>query len=538
VSTPPTPQPERELTRGVIVALLAMGLAVFVIANDVTALSVALPDIEKDFNADVSTVQWVINAYALIFGVLIVTGGRLADMFGRKRIFFIGSGVFALFSLTGGLAQSVEWLIVSRALMGIGGAMMWPAVLGMTYAALPEDKAGLAGGLIIGAAGFGNAAGPLLGGFITDTFGWEWVLFLNLPIAAIACLATWKAIHQPEDAVRERIDYAGITTLSVSLIALLVALDQAPDFGWGDPRTIGLFALFVVLLAMFAVIEGRAGSRALIPRDVIANREFRAACVAVLLLSATFFAALLYLPQFMQKILGYSPLQAGAGLLPMMATFAIVSFAAGPLYNRVGAKLVIAAGAACLTAGMVLLSLIQPDSGYTAMVPGMVVLGVGIGLFYSAITTAGVTALDPSRSSLAGGIIYMFQIAGGSVGLGLTTTVFITTSQNKFKSDAAGAALTSADRNAVEGVLSGTDSAQQVIARFSSKVADQLVEIVRDAFVHGMQWGFRFDAILAAGGFVVATLFVGGRLRRGGGEVPAGAAADAAAGPAAPESAA
>ncbi len=519
MSAQPAAKPERELTRGVIIALLAMGLAVFVIANDVTALSVALPNIEKDFDADVSTVQWVINAYALIFGVLIVTGGRLADMFGRKRIFFIGSAIFALFSLAGGLSQSVDALIVSRALMGIGGAMMWPAVLGMTYAALPEDKAGLAGGLIIGAAGFGNAAGPLLGGFITDTFGWEWVLFLNLPIAAVACLATWRAIHQPEDQERERIDYAGIATLSVSLIALLVALDQAPDYGWGDPRTIGLFALFVVLLAMFAVIERRAGSRALIPRDVMANREFRSACIAVLLLSATFFAALLYLPQFMQKILGYSPLQAGAGLLPMMATFAIVSFAAGPLYNRVGAKLVIATGAGCLTAGMVLLSLIQTDSSYTALLPGMIVLGVGIGLFYSAITTAGVTALDPSRASLAGGIVYMFQIAGGSVGLGLTTTVFITASQSKFKSDAAAAkaGLSSADRNAVEGVLSGTDSAAQVIVRFGRTVADQLVEIIRNAFTHGMSWGFRFDALLAFGGFLVATLFVGGRLRRPGG---------------------
>lgn len=507
---------EEGLGRGVVVALMAMAVAVFVIANDITALSVALPDIEKDYDADVSTVQWVINAYALIFGVLIVTGGRLADMFGRKRIFFVGAAIFAAFSLLGGLAQSVEWLIVSRALMGIGGAMMWPAVLGMTYAALPEDKAGLAGGLIIGAAGFGNAAGPLIGGFITDTFGWEWVLFLNVPIAAIASFATWRAIHERPDTVRERIDYAGITTLSLSLIALLVALDQAPDFGWGDPRTIGLLVLFAVLLAAFAAIERRAGARALIPRDVMANPEFRAACIATLLMSATFFAALLYLPQFMQKILGYSPLEAGAGLLPMMATFAAVSFAAGPLYNRVGAKIVVSAGAACLTAGMFLLSLVQTDSEYVSIVPGMVVLGIGIGLFYSAVTTAAVTALDPSRSSLAGGIVYMFQVAGGSVGLGLTTTVFIMASQDEFKASAAaaGAGLDSADRNAVEGVLAGTDSAQQVIVRFGPADAERIVDTIRDAFTHGMRAGFRFDAILALAGLVVSVLFVGGRLGR------------------------
>ena len=159
------------MDRGVKVALAAMAAAVFVIANDVTALSVALPDIEDEFSANVSTVQWVINAYALVFGVLIVTGGRLADLFGRRRIFFAGSAIFVAFSLLGALAPSAVWLIVCRALMGIGGAMMWPAILGMTYAALPDDRAGLAGGLIIGSAGFGNAAGPLIGGFITAEGG-------------------------------------------------------------------------------------------------------------------------------------------------------------------------------------------------------------------------------------------------------------------------------------------------------------------------------------------------------------------------------
>src|SRR5215213_4651192 len=182
--TEPAPRTDPDkIDRGTVMALVALALAIFVIANDFTALSIALPAMEKDFDADVDTVQWVINAYALVFGVLIVTGGRLADLFGRRRIFFVGSAIFAGFSLLGALAPSPIWLIACRALMGIGGAMMWPAILGMTYAALPESKAGLAGGLIIGSAGFGNAAGPLIGGAITDSFGWQWVLVLNLPVA-------------------------------------------------------------------------------------------------------------------------------------------------------------------------------------------------------------------------------------------------------------------------------------------------------------------------------------------------------------------
>src|SRR5947199_4148420 len=235
------------LSRGTIMALVAMGLAVFVVANDFTALSVALPTIERQYNADVATVQWVINAYALVFGILIVTGGRLADMFGRKRMFFLGAGIFAVFSVLGGLAQDADTLIAARALMGIGGALMWPATLGMTYAILPESKAGLAGGLIIGVAGIGNAVGPLIGGVLTDLASWRWVLLINLPVAAIACFVTWREVKEPKVGVnRGRIDYWGIATLSLGLTALLIALDQVSDWGFGDPRVSGLLVAIVV----------------------------------------------------------------------------------------------------------------------------------------------------------------------------------------------------------------------------------------------------------------------------------------------------
>jgi MFS family permease len=214
------------------------------------------------------------------------------------------------------------------------------------------------------------------------------------------------------------------------------------------------------MLVAFAVIERRVGERALVPASVIGNRNFLAACIAVLLMSAVFFGSLLYLPQFMTKVLGYSALKAGAGLLPMMATFAAVSCIGGPLYQRLGPKPVVSAGAACIAVGIFLLSMIDGSDGYGALVVGMFVLGAGIGLFYSSVTTAGVTALDPSRASLAGGIVYMFQIAGGSVGLGLNTAI----------------------------VTGGGD------------------------FVDGIADAFRVDSVLALGGFVVALLFVGGRV--------------------------
>src|SRR4029077_3580589 len=179
-------------------ALFAMGAAVFLIANDFSAINVALPTMESDFHTNINTIQWVVNAYALTFGVMIVTGGRLADMFGRRNAFFLGTAIFASMSALGGAAQTETWLIASRTLMGIGGALMWPAILGMTYGLLPEEKAGLAGGIIIGAAGLGNAIGPLIGGILTDALSWRWIFFLNVPISIFAVLVTYRLVKVTE----------------------------------------------------------------------------------------------------------------------------------------------------------------------------------------------------------------------------------------------------------------------------------------------------------------------------------------------------
>ena len=447
-----------------------MAVAVIVIANDFSAINVALPTMEKDFHTDVNTIQWVVNAYALTFGVMIVTGGRLADMFGRRRAFFLGTAIFASMSALGGAAQTETWLIASRVAMGIGGALMWPAILGMTYELLPKERAGLAGGVIIGAAGLGNAMGPLIGGVLTDELSWRWIFFLNVPVSIVAIGIIYALVRLKEpEATEQRIDYGGIAALSVGLVSLLIGLDQVNEWGWGDPKTIGLLTLAALLVAAFIPIERRAGKNALVPSEVMRNESFRASCVAILFMSATFFAALLYLPQFMEKQLGYSALEAGVGMLPFLATFALVSFVAGPLYERVGAKRLTAFGAACIAIAPFLFSQVDVASGYDSLIVGMVVLGIGIGSFYPTATTAGVTSVDESQTSLAGGIVYMFQIAGGSIGLGLTTVVF------------------------------------------SSNIPP---------FADGIQAAFRLDAALSLVGFLIALFFVGGRLIARGGSRP------------------
>ncbi len=251
-----------------------------------------------------------------------------------------------------------------------------------------------------------------------------------------------------------------MAALSVGLFALLLALDEGATRGWLDPLIVGLFVVSAGALVAFGMIERRAGLNALIPADILMNRAFVAACLTTLLMSAIFFAALLYLPQFMTKRLSYSAVGSGAGLLPMMGTYAVTSFIAGPLYERFGAKIVVSAGAAFLAAGMYLLSRIDATTGYDGMIIGMIVLGIGVGLFYSSITTAAVTALGEARTSLAGGLVYMCQIAGGSIGLGLNTAIAITA----------------------------------------------------PSLVNGIGRAFLVDAILAICGLAVAILYVGGRI--------------------------
>ncbi len=456
-------EPKKPLGRDVVLALVAMSLAVFVVANDITALTVAVPAMERDFDTNVGTVQWVINAYSLIFGVLIVTGGRLGDIFGHRRTFFVGIAIFVCFSLLGALAQDAWWLIGCRAIMAIGGALMWPAIVGLIFAIVPADRAGLAGGLILGVSGIGNAFGPMIGGLLTDAIGWQAILVLNLPVAAIAVLVTLRTV--PSDTPsgpRERLDIAGVVTITVALVALLVALDQATDWGWGDWRIVVLFALAVVLGLAFVATQRRRTGAVLIPRAVIANRSFRAACIATLLSSGIFFVSLLYVPQFTQKVLDYNALQSGLALLPMMVCFAATSFIAGPLYNRTGPRPLLLSGAVLMPIGILLLSALQADSGYLALVPGLIVLGISYGLFFATLTTAAITTLDASQTGVGGGILYMSQLVGGTVGLGLTTTI----------------------------VLAGS------------------------SLVDGLHAGFRVDALLGIGGLVAAWFVVRARAAR------------------------
>ncbi len=453
----------QKMTGAQISGIAAMLLGTMVIANDFTALNVALPAIEKAFGADVTTVQWVISGYILVFGVFIVTAGRLADMFGRRRIFFIGMTIFAVFSLIGGLAEDVWMLLAARAIMGIGGSMVWPALIAMLYGLLPEDKAALGGSLLMGCTGAANAMGPMLGGVFTEYLSWRWIFYINVPVAVLALVVIYLVVEKDKDnEVEEKVDYPGIMALSLGLFALLLLLDIGADLGWFSPVIIGLFCGSVLFLALFFFIERRTEIDALVPRDIMDNRSYMAANMVVLTVSAVYFGALLYLPQFMVKELGYTAAEAGVGLVPILGMFAVTSFFAAPLYDRLGPKMIISLGTFCLGLGIFILSRLDASTTFLHLVPGMIVIGIGLGLFYSSITTAAITSVDESRTGLASAIIFMVQNAGGAVGLGLTTALVVT----------------------------------------ASSLPD------------GIRRAFEFDAMLALFGLIISLLFVGGPLTR------------------------
>ena len=415
------------LDRRAVGAIAALALGIFVIANDFTALTVAVVKIESDLDTSLNRVQWVINGYTVIFAVLIVTGGRLADLYGRRRMFMVGTAIFGTFSLLGGLAPGIELLIASRALMGVGGALMWPAVIGLMYAILPEAKAGLAGGLVVGIAGLGNAVGPLIAGLLTDALTWRWVFFVNVPVVLVAMFVTYRNVGGSARGDRIGLDYPGIATLSVAVLLILIGLDVGTEAGFDDVVVITMMLLGILLLGGFVLVERRQADDALVPRRVLSSTQFSAAVGSIVFMASVFFAVLVYVPQFTQKVLGWSALEAGSGLLPLMVVFAATSFLAGPVYNRVGARLVIGTGAVCLTVGTLWLA-VTVGSTYAELVPGLVVVGIGIGLYYSAITTAAVTSVAAADDSLAGGIVYMGNLAGGSLGLGLNTAIVLSAS--------------------------------------------------------------------------------------------------------------
>ncbi|GAA5445297.1 putative multidrug resistance protein MdtD [Microbulbifer sp. NBRC 101763] len=404
--------------------LSVLFLAVVLVAGDFTAFSPALPAIAHSFSSDIATIHWVVNAYSLIYGVIIVASGRFADIYGRRRIFLVGVFIFAISSLAGGLAEKLWVLFLCRALMGLAGALIWSAVLGMAYNLLPQERASFAGGVILAALGLATACGPVLGGFFTEYLSWRWILFINVPIALLVFLLGWN--KYPVDTfgkVNNHIDYLSMLALSISLFCFLLAMDVLAQYSIKNFLVLLLLSAFILLFLAFVYTEKRAKTNALVPLGLIENASFLSAGFSVMLVAAAFFATLVYIPLLFISVHHYSALQAGVALLPMMVTSGVFAFISGFLHEKLGARLLICVGALGMSIGLFWLSTLKGEMSYFQFVPALLLIGTSLGIYSPAVVTAAVTVVDPAESSLAGAVIYMFRFLGGAIALGINATI-------------------------------------------------------------------------------------------------------------------
>jgi len=483
---------------------------------DITAINVAIPAIEKTFKTDVETIQWLVNGYILSFGVLMVTFGRLADIFGRKKIFFMGLFVFGLSSLAGALSNSAAMIIAARVTQGVGGAMLWPCIIGILYSSVSKNQKSIAGGILMGIAGIGNAAGPLVGGALTEFASWRWVLFVNVPICVVAGIITYLEVEeQVVEQGESDIDYLGIVTISVSLVALLYALNVSPTWGWASYKTISLLVIFVTVMFLFLIVESRKED-GLIPKDVMGNFQFMIAGTIMFTYIPGFFAILLYVTQYLEKFLNYSPFEAGAVLLPMLVFFSATSTMSSKIYNKLGARLAIFIGMVLSTIGVVCVVLFGFGSGFYGLVPGYVLAGIGLGFAVPSITTAGVSAVSESRSSLAGGIIYMFQLVGGAFGLAVATTIFTDFAKNDLLSRLSDSSLSlsKAELSEIINFIVGSGSSQKILDSLGQQEYNNVFTHIHHAYITGVSGGLIFTAVFSGLGAVLAILFIKGKVSK------------------------
>jgi EmrB/QacA subfamily drug resistance transporter len=406
-------------------ALALLAVAQFVVVLDASIMNIALPSISADIGVPTEDLSWIINAYVLTFGGFLLLGGRLADLIGRRRVFVAGLVVFALASLAGGLSGSQGQLVAARAVQGLGAALLAPAALSLLTSLFPpgaeRNKALSVWGAV---AGSGGAAGVLLGGILTEALGWEWVLFVNVPIAlAAAAIALRLLTESRADTAKRSFDLAGAATVTGGLSAAVYAIVEAGDAGWGSTRTLAFFAVAVVLLGAFVAIERRAQSP-LVPIAIFRLRTVLGANVAMLVVGAAMFGLFFFLSIYMQEVLGYSALETGVAQLPLAGTIVLAAGAVSPLVTRLGSKPVLLLGLVLFAAGMGWFSLLPADGSFAADVLGpSLLVGLGLAATFIALTVTSVAGVTAQQYGLASGLINTTQQIGGALGLAILTAV-------------------------------------------------------------------------------------------------------------------
>jgi len=406
-------------------ALILLAAAQFVVVLDASIVNVALPSIGDALNFSQENLPWVVNAYVLTFGGFLLLGGRVADLLGRRRVFMAGLMLVAVASLAAGFAATEGQLIAARAAQGLGAAIISPAALSIVTTIFRDGaERNKALGVWGAVAGAGGAAGVLLGGILTDGLGWEWVLWVNVPVSLVAFALAPRLIAESRASDQARaFDVAGAVTVTAALSILVYAVVDANDAGWGSSKTLGLIALALVLLAAFVAIELRA-RKPLVPFSIFRIRTLTGANVVGVLVGASLFSMFFFISLYMQQVLGYSAIHAGLSYLPLALTIMASAGIASQLVTKVGYKPVLAVGLLFIVAGLTWFSRISVGGSFTTDILGPSLLAaVGLGFSFVTTTIAAVSGVEEDQSGLASGLINTSQQVGGALGLAVLSSV-------------------------------------------------------------------------------------------------------------------
>jgi EmrB/QacA subfamily drug resistance transporter len=473
--------PAREVRPGL--ALVLISAVQLMVILDGTIVNVALPSIQRALHFSAAGLEWVIAAYALTFGGLLLLGGRSGDLFGRRRMFGIGVAIFAGASLLGGLAPGSGWLIAARMLQGVGGAIASPTALALIQNLYPEGPArARALGVYAAMSGAGGSLGLLLGGVLTDLVSWRWVFFVNVPIGLVVAFLAPRLLPAGETRPG-RLDLPGALSVTAGMTSLVYGFTRAATSGWSNSLTIGALAVGVVLLAVFLRIE-MTSTHALMPLRIFADRGRAGAYAVMLGLAAGMFGSFFFMSQYVQDVLGYSPLKAGLAFLPMTIGIGATANVLARLVGRTGTRLPMAIGPAIGASGLFWLSFAGVGSGYASVVGPIVLIAVGMGTTFLPLTLTVMSRVERHEAGLASALLNAAQQIGGSLGLAVLVTVATSVTAAKH------AALTAAA--AAHGLVVSQPAAAGGIAH--------------QALTSGYDAGFRIAAVIALGSFVVAAL--------------------------------
>ena len=399
--------------------LAAVAIGLFMIMLDNTVVNVALPSIQKDLGIGISELEWVVNAYALTFGVLLLSGGKLADLLGRRAIFIAGLVIFTGASLWCGLADGASSLIAARTVQGVGAALMNPATLSIITATFPPRQRGMAIGIWAGVSALALAIGPLLGGILTEDINWSWIFFINIPVGVLGVLAARVFIDETKDTSREqRLDLPGLLSSGIGLFALTYGLIETNDHAWTSTRVLSLLALAVVALAVFAILELRQRIP-MLDLSLFRDPTFAGANTAMLLVGLAMFGIFFYNSLFLQRVLGYGAIKTGATFLPMTVLIILVAPAAGKISDRIGARWLMGAGMTLLSVSLLIFGTLDQSSSFWNLLPGLLVGGVGMAITMAPTTSAAMGSVPVDKAGVGSAVINSMRQVGGSLGIAI-----------------------------------------------------------------------------------------------------------------------